>query len=148
MRIPYPVIYTVMLIIATVPAAGLDYAHRQERAAMLSALQQQQPSPTPVKPRVVIAVTVCTIVDPPPPDAKPETTTLDCGKDFALEVPRTYATFPKGTEFRVDRFDDGGHAFSKEQPDGSVILYAPPCPRGYERRPLQAPPCNPELRPE
>jgi len=131
-RTPYAILVTALLALATLPAVGL--------ALMMPADQEPQP----------IAVALCKVVNPPPPDARPNTTTLDCGKDFALEVDEWFATF-EGSEFRVDVFKDGKHGFSAKQPDGSFIRYSPPCPKddkiGYQRPPLQRGPCNPELKP-
>lgn len=135
-RTPYAVLVTALLALATLPAVGL--------ALMMPADQEPQPT----------AVALCKLVNPPPPDAKPNTTTLDCGTEFALEFPEWFVTFT-GEEFRVDIFANGKHRLSKVQPAGSDVRYSPPCPKkdpkdhSYDdaRAPLNPAPCNPELKP-
>lgn len=132
-RTPYAILVTTLLAFITLPALAL--------ALILPAAQEPAP----------IAVVICKVVNPPPPDAKPNSTTLDCGKEFALEIPEWFATF-RGTEFRVDIFANGNHRLSKNQPEGSEVRYTPPCKKvdrtqGYQRPPLQKAPCNPELPP-
>lgn len=134
-RVPYAILVAGLLALAT-------------PSLLLASIDQQKQEP------VVRAVAVCKLVNPPPPDAKPFTTTLDCGWDFALEFPQWFAIF-RGEEFHVDTLDNGKHQLSKEQPPGSEVIYSPPCPpvkkdRSYDdaRAPLQKAPCNPELTPQ
>jgi len=136
-RIPYAVLVAGLLALATAPS-------------ILLAAFGQQKEPTVTK------VVTCKVVNPPPPDAQPFTTTLDCGKDFALEFPQWFATF-RGESFNVDVLDNGSHRLSTVQPKGSEIRFSPPCPkpkpaeeRSYDdaRAALQHGPCNPELKPQ
>jgi len=134
-KTPYSLLVIGLLTLATAPSALV---------AWISPDQKDEPR--------VTAVTVCKVVNPPPSDAKPNTTTLDCGKQFAWEIPDWYATII-GDEIRVDTLEDGKHRLSKEQPAGSEVRYSPPCPKqdrtlGYQRPPLQKAPCNPELKPQ
>lgn len=123
-------------------------------ALTIVAQQLQQPAKEPK----VVGLLLCQKVDPPPPDAKLQTTTLSCHRETtrklaelqpeAFEIPETYARFI-GTNFVIELLDMNRYRFAAKQPEGNTIEYAPPCPeRGYQRRPLQAPPCNPELKPQ
>ena len=108
----------------------------------------------------VTGLLVCNKIDPPPPDAKHNTTTLNCHrhlarnvdelKPIALEVPDTYATF-KGHVFIIELLKNGQRLNPENQPEGSEVHLTGPCPKprkiGYPREPLQRGPCNPDLKP-
>jgi len=134
-RVPYAILVAGLLALATLPSL------------LLAAIDGKQKEPT------VIRVDVCKLVNPPPPDAQPNTATLDCGPEYAVEIPEWFATL-RGEEFRVDVLDNGKHRLSATQPEGSEIRLSPPCPppadrtQGYQRPPLQKAPCNPELKPQ
>lgn len=136
-------------------------------APIAVAQADKQPAPK------VVRLMLCEKIDPPPQDAKPQTTTLQCDKKMvinntgsnrwngevtpiaaiALEIPDTYATF-EGKKFWLELLNDDGNRFNpKLQPKGSVVRLSPPCAKktsklGYRIEPLQQGPCNPELTPQ
>lgn len=89
---------------------------------------------------------------------QPRSIGLDCGKDadgkpIVLDIPETVYQFPSGTVFVIERMSDSSERFAEKQPKGSVVIKTPPCPqerreKGYQRPPLQLPPCDPDIEPE
>lgn len=128
---------------------------------LLTLLLTQEPKTIP-EPKI-IGTMLCTKIGPPPADAKPNTTTLSCMRQRPLttedaqpqvyEVPEWLATF-RGKVFVRTLLDNGTAYFDpKKQPEGSVIEFAPACPKkekGYDamRAALNPAPCNPELTPQ